>query len=86
MLHSYASPCVYPDALRRVRFHDTEADQRLVFLSNNFDLAALTIAHLYKARWKVELFFKWIKQYLHIQGLLRHQRERCQDASLANHL
>ena len=51
-----------------MRFHDAESDQRLVFLSNNFDLAALTIAHLYKARWKVELFFKWIKQHLRIKA------------------
>lgn len=68
VLRHYESARVYPDALRRVRFHDAEADQRLVFLSNNFDLAALTIAHLYKARWKVELFFKWIKQHLRIKA------------------
>jgi hypothetical protein len=68
VLRHYESARVYPDALRRVRFHDAEADQRLVFLSNNFDLAALTIAHLYKARWKVELFFKWIKQQLRIKA------------------
>ena len=68
VLRNYESARVYPDALRRVRFHDAEADQRLVFLSNNFDLAALTIAHLYKARWKVELFFKWIKQHLRIKA------------------
>jgi transposase len=68
VLRHYESARVYPDALRRVRFHDAEADQRLVFLSNNFDLAALTIAHLYKARWKVELFFKWIKLHLRIKA------------------
>jgi hypothetical protein len=68
VLRNYESARVYPDALRRVRFHDAEADQRLVFLTNNFDLAALTITHLYKARWKVELFFKWIKQHLRIRS------------------
>ena len=57
----------YPDALRRVRYHDSEQDRTLVFLINNFDLPALTIAQLYKSRWKVELFFKWIKGHLRIK-------------------
>ena len=57
----------YPDKLRRVRFHDDETDKRFVFLTNNFTLPALTIAHIYKCRWKVELFFKWIKQHLRIK-------------------
>jgi len=68
VLRNVESARVYPGALRRVRFYDAETGQRLVFLSNNFDLAALTIAHLYKARWKVELFFKWIKQHLRIKA------------------
>jgi len=50
----------YPDKLRRIRYHDAANDRFLVFLTNNFDLPALTIARLYKARWQVELFFKWI--------------------------
>ena len=58
----------YPDALRRVRYHDSEQNRTLVFLTNNFDLPALTIAQLYKSRWKVELFFKWIKQHLRIKA------------------
>ena len=58
----------YPDALRRIRYHDAEQDRRLVFLTNNFDLPALTITLLYKSRWKVELFFKWIKQHLRIKA------------------
>ncbi|MEQ1518838.1 MAG: IS4 family transposase [Usitatibacteraceae bacterium] len=58
----------YPDALRRVRFHDAEQGRTFLYLTNNFDLPALTIAHLYKSRWKVELFFKWIKQHLRIKA------------------
>ena len=57
----------YPEALRRVAFYDTERQRRLVFLTNNFTLPALTIAQLYKCRWQVELFFKWIKQHLRIK-------------------
>jgi hypothetical protein len=57
----------YPDPLRRVRFYDLEQRRWLIFLTNNFDLPALTIARLYKSRWKVELFFKWIKQHLRIK-------------------
>jgi hypothetical protein len=58
----------YPDPLRRVKFYDAEHDKRLVFLTNHFDLPALTIAELYRSRWKVELFFKWIKQHLRIKA------------------
>jgi len=58
----------YPDKLRRIVFYDTEKDRRFVFLSNNFELLALTIALLYKCRWQVELFFKWIKQHLRIKA------------------
>jgi len=57
----------YPGPLRRVRYHDVGQHRRLVFLTNNFELPALTIALLYKSRWKVELFFKWIKQHLRIK-------------------
>jgi Domain of unknown function (DUF4372)/Transposase DDE domain len=59
---------LYPAPLRRIVFYDGEHQRRLVFLSNNFDLPALTIAGLYKSRWQVELFFKWIKQNLRIKG------------------
>lgn len=57
----------YPDHLRRIRFKDPDNGKRLVFLSNHFDLPALTICMLYKSRWQVELFFKWIKQHLRIK-------------------
>jgi len=62
----------YPDPLRRVRFYDLEQRRWFVFLTNNFDLPALTIAHLYQARWKIELFFKWIKQHLRIKAFYGH--------------
>ncbi len=58
----------YPAALRRVRYFDAEHQRFLVFLTNNFELPALTIADLYKSRWQVELFFKWIKQHLRIKA------------------
>ena len=58
----------YPGQLRLVKFYDAENDLRLTFLTNNFALEALTIAQLYKCRWKVELFFKWIKQHLRIKA------------------
>jgi hypothetical protein len=58
----------YPEHLRRVRFYDRENDRRLTFLTNNFVLPALTIAMLYKLRWQVELFFRWIKQNLRIKS------------------
>jgi hypothetical protein len=58
----------YPDPLRRIRYYDAEQDRRLCFLSNNFDLPALTICLLYKSRWQVELFFRWIKQHLRIKA------------------
>src|SRR4029077_16653636 len=56
---------LYPEPLRRISFYDADNDRRFVFLINNFTLPALTIAKLYKCRWQVELFFKWIKQSLH---------------------
>ena len=58
----------YPEKLRRIRYFDSVTKKRLVFLTNNFDLPALTIAQLYKCRWQVELFFKWIKQHLRIKA------------------
>ena len=58
----------YPDKLRRIKYYDAETDKTLVFLTNNFSLPALTIAELYRCRWQVELFFKWIKQHLHIKS------------------
>lgn len=58
----------YPDHLRRIKFLDTEQDRKLIFLTNNFDLTASEIAQLYKHRWQIELFFKWIKQHLKIKS------------------
>jgi hypothetical protein len=60
----------YPEQLRRIRFKDLESGKTLVFLTNNKTLPALTIAALYKSRWQVELFFKWIKQHLRIKKFL----------------
>jgi hypothetical protein len=57
----------YPDKLRRIHYVDADTGKSLVFLTNNFELPALIIALLYKSRWKVELFFKWIKQHLRIK-------------------
>jgi Domain of unknown function (DUF4372)/Transposase DDE domain len=68
ILTSWESASVYPDALRRVSYFDAETNQRLRFLTNNFALPALTIAQIYKCRWQVELFFKWIKQHLRIKA------------------
>jgi transposase len=59
---------LYPDPLRRISFFDIENHRRLIFLTNNFVLPALTIALLFKRRWKIELFFKWIKQNLRIKA------------------
>src|ERR1022692_4157111 len=68
ILTSVESASAYPDALRRVSFFDAETNKRLTFLTNNLALPALTIAQIYKQRWQVELFFKWIKQHLRIKA------------------
>lgn len=70
MLSGFYSARAYPEHLRRVRFKDPESGKTLVFLTNNTLLPALTIAALYKSRWQVELFFKWIKQHLRIKRFL----------------
>jgi len=57
----------YPDNLRRIKYYDAQTDKQFVFLTNNFSLPALTITELYRYRWQVELFFKWIKQHLRIK-------------------
>jgi hypothetical protein len=56
----------YPEQLRRIKYADPQTQQQFVFLTNNFELAALTIANLYRQRWQIELFFKWLKQHLKI--------------------
>ncbi|MFZ5806428.1 MAG: IS4 family transposase [Verrucomicrobiota bacterium] len=58
----------YPDALRRIKFYDEKSKRFFIFLTNNFDVSALTICQLYQKRWQVELFFKWIKQNLRIKN------------------
>ena len=68
ILTAIDSAKVYPDALRRVTYLDVETRKRFKFLTNNFTLPALTIAQIYKCRWQVELFFKWIKQHLRIKA------------------
>lgn len=67
-LHWFYSVKGYPDRLRRIRYWDAEREKRLVFLTNNFTLPATAIADLYRCRWQVELFFKWIKQHLRIKA------------------
>lgn len=68
ILTSFESASVYPDALRRISYRDGETQKRFKFLTNNFTLPAHTIAQIYKSRWAVELFFKWIKQHLRIKA------------------
>ena len=60
-------PKYYPESIRRIHYFDDETQKHFVFLTNNFILVAFLIAQLYKARWRVELFFKWIKQHLRIK-------------------
>jgi hypothetical protein len=62
----------YPESLRRIRYFDSETRKTLIFLTNNFKLSALTVAALYRNRWGIELFFKWIKQHLKIQTFWGH--------------
>ncbi len=66
-LKSFYPAKFYPEPLRRIRYHDADTQKNLVFLTNNFLLPSLTIAQLYKCRWQVELFFKWVKQHLRIK-------------------
>jgi hypothetical protein len=68
ILSSVESATAYPDPLRKVSYFDAERSKRLKFLTNNFTLPARTIADIYKQRWQVELFFKWIKQHLRIKA------------------
>lgn len=67
LLSSKRLKVLYPIRLRRISFRDENRKRSLIFLTNNFDLPAETIAALYKARWEIELFFKWIKQYLRVK-------------------
>jgi hypothetical protein len=67
-LHGFYAKKSYPDKLRRIKYYDAEKKKRLIFLTNNFLLPAVTIADIYRCRWQVELFFKWIKQHLRIKA------------------
>jgi len=67
-LHGFYARRDYPDRLRRIRYYDAEKKKRLIFLTNNFILPATTIAELFRCRWKIELFFKWVKQHLRIKA------------------
>jgi Transposase DDE domain/Domain of unknown function (DUF4372) len=68
ILSSLESATAYPDSLRKVSYYDAERHKRLTFLTNNFMLPARTIADIYRQRWQIELFFKWIKQHLRIKA------------------
>jgi hypothetical protein len=68
ILSSVESATAYPDPLRKVSYFDAERNKRLKFLTNNFTLPARTVADIYRQRWQVELFFKWIKQHLRIKA------------------
>jgi hypothetical protein len=70
LLNGRSSSGKYPEQLRRIRFKDPDSGKTLLFLTNNTALPALTIAALYKSRWQIELFFKWIKQHLRIKRFL----------------
>ena len=67
-LRGIKSSKTYPDTLRMIRYRDPDTGKRLEFLTNNFSLDATTIALLYRKRWQIELFFKWIKQHLHVKA------------------
>lgn len=71
-LNNYYAEKDYPQKLRRIKFRDEETGKALVFLTNNFHLRAVEVAQLYKHRWKIELFFKWIKQHLKIKSYWGH--------------
>ena len=71
----------YPDRLRRIKYRDKKRNKVFVFLTNNFVLPALTITELYRARWQVELFFKWIKQHLRIKSFFVHRTTRSRASS-----
>jgi len=68
MLTGFYQKKDYPEKLRRIKYHDTETDFTIVLMTNNFNLPALTLTELYRSRWQVELFFKWIKQHLRIKN------------------
>lgn len=66
------SPKLYPEKLRRIRYYDAETDREFIFLTNNMELSSNDIALLYRNRWQIELFFKWIKQHLKVKSFWGH--------------
>lgn len=72
MLNNFYPSKFYPEKMRRIKFIDKETKKEFIFLTNNFDLPAADIAQLYKHRWKIELFFKWIKQHLKVKSFWGH--------------
>ena len=68
MLNGFYAAKKYPEKMRRIKFYDAETGKALIFLTNHFHLKATEVAQLYKHRWKIELFFKWIKQHLKIKS------------------
>lgn len=74
MVNNYYASKDYPERMRRIKFKDAETGKVLVFLTNNFNLTANEVAQLYKHRWKIELFFKWIKQHLKIKSFWGHSQ------------
>jgi IS4 transposase len=68
VLANYYAARQYPEKMRRVKYFDKESNNTFVYLTNNFELTALQIALLYKYRWRIELFFKWIKQHLKVKA------------------
>lgn len=72
VLTFYRSHAGFPEALRRIRYRDPDTGKSLVFITNHFDLPALTVCDLYRCRWQIELFFKWIKQHLRIKAFFGH--------------
>jgi len=74
MLNGYYAAKDYPKKMRRIKFYDEATGKVLIFLTNNFQLTAIETAQLYKHRWKIELFFKWIKQHLKIKSFWGHSQ------------
>ena len=72
LLNNFYPARDYPDKLRRIKFYDKEKKKMFIFLTNNFHLKATEVAKLFKERWKIELFFKWIKQHLKIKSFWGH--------------
>lgn len=69
MLTGYKSSRLYPKPFRMIRYHDTETNEELTFISNNMDISALDIANIYRNRWQIEIFFKWIKQNMTVKRM-----------------